>query len=640
MEKHPQFLPEKYPDLAGSKPVERAVQQARQKGEAVPDTKADRVEAYLERLQRIGTHERGFELLKQKILDTYITDYGEIPESYWKAQEAEARKRGESGDWEGASAEQREEVKRKHAEAVLSDQRASLEQWVDYFGGSDSNYIPHDLKYWIFRNILSLKELIKTEQERPDGTKEQHIEFPKRSKGTVSPFPDLNHEALSYVVDAVQKKLGGEGLEFEHDIGADERAMFLRHLEKEDFAKLYAWANELHNPIPEHLLPVTEGNWVKYPQGSDAHAFVKTIRGRGTGWCTAGENTAKIQLQGGDFYVYYSNDDEGKPTVPRLAIRMEGEEKIAEDPRGVAYKQNLDPYMAPILEEKLKEFGPAGEAYKKKSADMKLLTAIEQKTKASQPLTKADLLFLYEIDGKKIEGFGYRKDPRVKEIRDRRNSDEDMLVVFECTKDQIARRPDDITEHTKVYVGPIDLKGRDGKQIRIFDRIGHLEHIYNTRFPEGRISRYETELGGRSKADVSAELKDKNIYVYDWANQLIESPQFTVLESKERADLVRLTVADLGFPSGATTEQIYEKAKKLGLELCPPETGPRLRLFTDDHDYMLIAMTPITDRDGYPRVFNLNSGAVRLELFARSAEPELRWYAGRQFVFLLRKRKL
>jgi len=57
--------------------------------------------------------------------------------------------------------------------------------------------------------------------------------------------------------------------------------------------------------------------------------LVKSLQGHGTGWCTAGETTTESQLSSGDFYVYYTLDKEGNPTIPRLAVRMEGSQ-IAE----------------------------------------------------------------------------------------------------------------------------------------------------------------------------------------------------------------------------------------------------------------------------------------------------------------------
>jgi len=70
-----------------------------------------------------------------------------------------------------------------------------------------------------------------------------------------------------------------------------------------------------------------------------------------------------------------------------------------------------------------------------------LSPAIEKKTVRGEQLTKDDLAFLYELDAP-IEGFGYQKDPRIEELREERDPEEDMPVVFECTKDRIAHNID------------------------------------------------------------------------------------------------------------------------------------------------------------------------------------------------------
>jgi hypothetical protein len=619
------FIVSKYPDLPGSKPVERAVQKEISQGEKGPSTKEERIETYLDRLEDFFKDPEKFEHLKYKILQKYTTRFEEIPESYWKSQEEEMRKRGEGGDWLRANLEQKLEMRQKHAEAVLADQTASLEQWLDYFSLSDSNYIPKEVKYWIFRNVANLKELVKIETQNPDGTKEERIEFPKRSKGTVSPFPDLNQEALSYIIDAIIKKLKEEKIEFEHDIQPQEQEEFRKFLNKEDFAKLYAWANEHMSPIPKHLLPITEGQWIKYEQGSDPKKLVETIRGRGTGWCTAGENTAKNQLETGDFYIYYSIDDDGVPTMPRIAIRMEGKNKIAENPRGIAYKQNLDSYIGEVLENKLKEFGQVGETYKKQSADMKMMTEIEKKSKANQELTKEDLIFLYEIN-EKIEGFGYERDPRIAEIRGQRNIKEDAPKVLDCKPEEIATNENEITENTKAYIG------------KLFPCIfkTNIDQIF-TKFPEGKVQKYETQIGGKTKEELKSELEEKKIYVGDYAKDLLNSKDFTTSQNIEDINLVRLTGEDLGFPKGATTDEIYKKAEDFGLELCPAEVGPQFCLSYSGKEWMIIAMKPITDRDGYSFVFYLYDDGGRLELSGYDAEPSYRWASRSFFLFRIRK---
>jgi len=626
------FLERKYADLAGSEPVERAVQKEKRKEGKAPHTRSERIESYLNRLEKLvespmGIEKKqgdrgGFELLKHKILEKYTTKYEDIPDGYWIALQEEARRRGEGGDWENADEEQKEEIKRKHSEIVLLDQQASLEQWVDYFGAPDSEHIPNDLKYWIFRNVLNLQELVK----KKEGDRE-YIEFSKRSKGTVKPYPDINYDALSYVVNAIKNKFEGKEMEFEYDIQHDELKAFNNFLAKENFAKLYAWANELMNPVPEHLLTITEGKWVKFEQDSDPTELVKTIRGKGTGWCTAGLNTAKTHLSDGDFYVYYTLDDNQEPTIPRLAIRMEGNDKIAENPRGIAYKQNLDPYMPQILEEKLKEFGSVGEKYEKKSEDMKKLTEIENKTKQKQELKKEDLIFLYEIDSK-IEGFGYKRDPRIEEIKKERNTKEDAPIVLECELEEIAWGEEDIKENTKAYIGKL-CKG-------IFQK--NFEHIY-TEFPEGKIRKMEVEIGGKNKEELIKELKE-NFSVSDTAEEMLKNADFTVSEDKEKIDLVKLTDKDLGFTEEATTDEIYKRAKNFGLELCPAETGPHLRLQYKDqpmNEYLRVGMKQITNSSGEPRICLVYRSSSATWLDTRLAYPTVRWHLRRGLVLRFRK---
>ena len=134
---------------------------------------------------------------------------------------------------------------------------------------------------------------------------------------------------------------------------------------------------------------------------------------------------------------------------------MEGQNKIAEDPRGVFdSQQNLEPNIVDILDEKLREFGAEADTYRKKSEDMRVLTTLEKKRENEEAFTKDDLVFLYEINGT-IEGFGYQKDPRINELRQGRNTEEDMLVIFECEREQIAHVPSQINENTKAYVGQL-----------------------------------------------------------------------------------------------------------------------------------------------------------------------------------------
>ncbi|MFA6341140.1 MAG: hypothetical protein WCX27_02815, partial [Candidatus Paceibacterota bacterium] len=375
----------------------------------------------------------------------------------------------------------------------------------------------------------------------------------------------------------------------------------------------------------------TRGEWIKYKQGSneDATKLFTSLENKGTGWCTAGSSTAKAQIESGDFYVYYTNDAEGVPTKPRLAIRMDGEDKIGEV-RGILPHQNIEPIMQEKLDKKLAEFGSEADAYKKKSADMKKLTALEQKHEQEKPFTKDDLVFLYEINFK-IEGFGYRRDPRIEELRKDRNSEEDTLVIFECSKDQIAHVPTEINKDTKAYIGQLEPG--------IFQKLpDNFEHIY-TSFPENKIRREDIEIGGKTKKQLISEMGSADIQINDYAKSMMDNSDFVTSKKSEEMTLVRLTVADLGFKTGATKEKIYERAKALGLELCPAEVGPNYRLKYKNqplNEWIYIGMKPVSDSGGYPDVFELGRRGDGVWL-GGWADPDDEWNSGDEFVFRLRK---
>lgn len=600
---NPNFLKKKY-DLHNAPEVEAAAERTeRRTGEEVPDDPARRIQNYLDRFKEIterqdpDKRERGMRALKEVLHDQCVIKEEDIPESYFKHQQQVAREQGH-GDIDIT-----EELKDQAAEVLIADQESTLDNWVDYLASTDAPY-PDWLKYWTIRSVLAMGAYDKEKKT-----------FAKRSQGTVTPFPDINREALAYVLDAVSQKYGKRHTDL-LALSDEEKKAFETLLQQEHFPKLYAWALEKTALAPTESLERIEGEWVKYEKGSDHLPLVASLQGYGTGWCTAGESTARIQLQGGDFWVYYSLDKDGNSTIPRAAIRME-ENRIAEV-RGVAKEQNLDAAITPIVQAKLAEF-PDGASYEKKTKDMQELTDIERKMEKGDPLTTENLRFLYELD-RPIEGFGYQRDPRIKTLRDRRNPEEDMPIIFECTKDHIAHRPEEITKDTKAYVGKLEPG--------IFRLTEHIDHIY-TSFPEGRIRKEELTLEGTTGTALEKELVRDGIKISEYAKDMLRSKEFIKSEHKEQIALVRLRVQDL-FPDAKmhTTKEIYDRAELLGLALCPHEVGPQYRLkYTDQPlgEWFWIGMESITDRDGGPRVFRLARDGDGLWLYSTWAEPAAEW---------------
>jgi hypothetical protein len=116
---------------------------------------------------------------------------------------------------------------------------------------------------------------------------------------------------------------------------------------------------------------------------------------------------------------------------------------------------------------------------------------------------------------------------------------------------------------------------------------------------------------------------------------------------------VRLRVADLGFPEGALTREIIGsdedrdlfghlapytggRYREMGLDLCSAEVGPCLRLEYADQpqgERLHIAMKPIEDNTGEPRIFVVEHNSEGLSLDATRARHDDEWSADDLFVF-------
>lgn len=606
MEKHPLHL--KNPKLQTSPEVNRAVKREESREDKkVSNDPSERIEAYMDRLENIflnpdeRVRKRNLEMFRDKIYDKLIIKKENFPESYFELQKRIARERGQAVE------EIPSDIREQMMDVAIEDQKHSLDAWIEYLTSNDAVY-PAWFKYYVWNQIIKLSQFDK-----------ERGEFKKRTDSTIAPYPDIYREPLAQIADFYERV---------KDNNKDSEAR--REFDKK-FPALYAELIAKSLAASMESREEVRGQWVKYEQGDNAAAekLFKSLEGKGTGWCTAGRLTAKTQIESGDFYVYYTNDSNGNPTQPRLAIRMEGNNRIGEV-RGILPHQGVEPLMAEILDTKLSEFGTEADAYRKKSEDMRMLTALEKKREKDEPFTKDDLVFLYEINSS-IEGFGYEKDPRIAELRQRRNAEEDMLVIFECTREEIAHVPSQITENTKAYIGQLEPG--------IFQRLPeHLEHVY-TSFPDKKIRRENIEIGGKSAEQLISEMEAAGINISSYAKSMLRNPEF-VPGGREEATLIRLTVADLGFKSSATIDQIYERAQILGLELCPADTGPNYRLKYRNqplNEWIYMGMKQITDSVGFPFVFGLGRDNHGLWLHDFWAKPDNEWAPDLKFVFRLRK---
>ncbi len=664
-------------------------------GEKVPNTPQERIENYLERFSEITEREdsekreRGILAIERLVEKKYVIKPENISDEYIKnmllgneaellGYEREDVKDEQIKQTVISSLESKinsslrtytvpGELRESLENMVITDQKSRMKQWLNYLTGEEAEHAPVALRYWAFAEMLKQGDYDSVRGE-----------YNKRTEATVAIFPELDQQALAFVFDAVERRRTGYASSFSTDDEA-RQAEFSELLKSENFGKLYAFMQEHVRSLklPSERLMVTEGEWRTFPQGSSSEDLIAPLQGFQTKWCIAGEGFAGSYLKTSDVLIYFSKDVDGQNTIPRACIIDNKEQGITEV-RGIIFneevKQHLDDYITPVVDEKLKDM-EGGEKWADKMADMKMLRELHFKHLQKVPFTKDDLTFLYEIDHP-IQSSGFGTDPRVKElledrnfkedfytafpefahpkldktsleklygidnslqigafrslikdIRSNRNVEEDMLVIFECTKAEIANVPSEINENTKAYVGELEPG--------IFQKLPEgIEHVY-TSFPEGKLALYDIELGGKTKDELVQALMDKGIRIPAVAHDILNSTDFYISTNKESAHLVCLTVKELGFPDGATTDELYVRAHELGLELCPPETGPQLRLATTSPDYMRIAMKTISERNDSPEVFFLNS-VFGLSLGTDTAESSRMCHLSDEFVFRAR----
>jgi len=199
----------------------------------------------------------------------------------------------------------------------------------------------------------------------------------------------------------------------------------------------------------------------------------------------------------------------------------------------------------------------------------------------------------------------------------------------EFNSDQIAYNTNEVNENTKIYIG--EWNPEVMKQIP-----ENINELYES-FPEKKILRKSIELTTKTKEEYTENLLKKGYKIYSYAQDILN--KLEPIKQKENIDLISFSVAQLGFPNGATLQQIYDKALEFDLELCPPQVGPELRLDYEDqpNNYLIIAMDPISDRDGYPTLFSVGRYDSGSWLDCNGGRLSDLWSSDYHFVFRSRK---
>jgi hypothetical protein len=136
-------------------------------------------------------------------------------------------------------------------------------------------------------------------------------------------------------------------------------------------------------------------------------------------------------------------------------------------------------------------------------------------------------------------------------------------------------------------------------------------------------------------------LRRKRCRIGEIAGEALDQMPVAKNKASVILDLSVLSIAELGFDrKGASFADVYARARMLGLELCPAEVGPQLRLTYMNQplgEFLHVAMEPIVTRGGSPVVFVLANGGEGLLLISSEGQPDLMLPSTVRFVFVRRQ---
>ena len=157
--------------------------------------------------------------------------------------------------------------------------------------------------------------------------------------------------------------------------------------------------------------------------------------------------------------------------------------------------------------------------------------------------------------------------------------------------------------------------------------LAHFQKLYSTYFARNsEDTKNERDFTAdltitlgthRSGADLLEALLEEKCGVSLWSRQALGNQDFPVVAEEITVDIVVVSMLEMGFTESelATLDTIYDRAKQMGLETCPVETAPQLRLqFLDQPDYTIearlgaffVASEPfVLTREGLPKIFSV-----------------------------------
>jgi hypothetical protein len=133
-------------------------------------------------------------------------------------------------------------------------------------------------------------------------------------------------------------------------------------------------------------------------------------------------------------------------------------------------------------------------------------------------------------------------------------------------------------------------------------------------------------------------LDSARIKIGDSADEILGRPAFAYTRMKTDVELALFSAAELGVESESSLADVYKRARQVGLELCPAEVAPQLRLEYRDQplgEALNIAMEPVATHSGEPTILALVNFGTGLALIGSDGRSEFMVPRTWRFVFAL-----
>jgi hypothetical protein len=145
-------------------------------------------------------------------------------------------------------------------------------------------------------------------------------------------------------------------------------------------------------------------------------------------------------------------------------------------------------------------------------------------------------------------------------------------------------------------------------------------------------------LGSYGGVDAYRDALDMaKIKIGDSADEILGRPAFPYARTKTGVELAVLSAVDLGVESDrASLAEVYQRARQAGLELCPAEVGPQLRLDYRNQplgEALDIAMEAVATYGGAPTILTLANWGTGLLLIGRDGRLDSTVFRKSRFVF-------